>query len=836
MAGTSASSGVAGVGEREYLEFLVSSGCPVLWCQPVVDGNGAWLPEIVDRETGEITGTGTAGSGYWLPTHKDPVVREKHRIRQPADVEHFLNKEPRPAFILLTGHVFDVVDIDNRPDELHDEVHRDARRRMQTIVDGRAVAEIDTPSGGWHYLVPTDPSLHSTSNVHSRIDYRGKGGIAWLPGTRKASGEYTVVSYSNALVEQSIPEIGELLAEFRVAHRECEHCRVQAEERAQRLYSGLRLGEGAGWDMVEEDLKAFDPTDPLEDTSAQNVANCTLTWRELLSPWFDVIGVRDTDVWLIRAGKVAEGRQGKSAVLHLADNRVVIYSSDWPVATGTQLSKLDVYAAIKEFEQPGEMPDEFAEQLKYLRDRWSAGLLAANGVSVSPALASKAGNSGEIPPSFPVLSTEFWEADPTLKRIYTDADLRRASPEGVLSSILVYILSNVGHQVRLPGRFSDDPREGASLNCAQIKVGGPGDGKGTSEAIARSYISPPVVRKFASGQAFPKAFGRRVPMPPPTEEELEDMDPFELQRRPTHRFERTNWSVYTEYEELDEFKAQGSSDTSTLSSVLRDVITSDNLIERVAVSEQSNSGSVTGFRFCMTAHAQPLRLEWLLEQSTNGFPQRFWWVWAAARVKSREELRRQPRVAPRIVPLSLEIPDEWALQTREDEEKPYVLVELPDCAHEDVATWELDADEDDVRGMLCVRLKSFVALKILLPEMDECDVWKLATAFHRYSLEVRRYTQALINADKAKNVAISRRMAAETAVTVQEAQEAKRLEGARARCRGRVFAVLGEGPKKPGALRARLSAGQQEVFYEVLDHMEAAGEVAKTEDGYRLVV
>lgn len=820
--------------EIEYLKFLVSSGAPVLWCNPVVDGNGEWLPEIVDRDSGEITGTGTSGSGYWLPTHKDPVVREKHRIRDPEDVEYFLAKEPRPAFILLTGHVFDVVDIDNRPDGIHDELHEGYREQMLSALDGRSIAEIRTPSGGWHHLVPTDPSLHSTSNTHSRIDYRGKGGIAWLPGTRKARGEYSVVTGAGGNRE-TIPEVGELLAEFRVAHRECEHCRKKQEERAQRLYSGLRLGEGAGWDMVEEELRTVDWTDPLADTTSQNVADCTLTWRELLSPWFDVVGTRDTDVWLIRAGKVAEGRGGKSAVLHLADNRVVIYSADWPVDTGVQLSKLDIYAATKEFENPGNAPDDFVERLKYLRDRWSGGLLATVGLDVPNYLATKAGDKSAIPPSFPVLSTEFWESDPILKRIYTDADLRRASPEGVLSSILIYILTHIGHQVRLPGKFSDDPREGASLNAAQIKVGGPGDGKGTSEAVARSYLQPSCVKKFASGQAFPKAFGKMVRPPKPTAAELA-ADPF-LDPNPQPYFERTNWSVYTEYEELDEFKAQGSSETSTLSSVLRDVITSDNLIERVAVSDQSNSGAVEGFRFCMTAHAQPLRLEWLLEQTTNGFPQRFWWIWAAPRVKSREELKAQPRVAPAITPLTLNLPAGWELQESEDRVKPFVLVELPDCAQDDVATWELDAEEDDVRGMLCVRLKSFVALSVLMQGVDPCDVWERAKDFHDYSLRVRRHVQSLIQGEKAKATQIARKMAAEMAVTVQAAQEDQRTTRLKDKCRGRLFSLFAEKRvMKRREITRHISKAQQEVLDEVLDQMVANGELRKQETEYTLLV
>lgn len=814
--------------ESEYLKFLVSSGAPVLWCPPVTDGDGNWLPEV-DGE-----GTGTAGSGYWLPHHKDPVVREKHRIREAEDVDYFLAKEPRPAFILLTGHVFDVVDVDVREaDEEHQELQREARLRMQETCRAAGIATIATPSGGTHWLVPSDETLHSTSNTHTRIDYRGRGGIAWLPGTRKRVGKYHVVACSGRIGGSCDLSIGLLLAEFRQAFKDCVACKKQQQERAQLLYSGLRLGEGAGWDGIEEDLPVVDWTDPLTDTHPKAVANATMTWRELLSPWFDVIGVRDSIVWLMRAGKVQEGRQGKSAILDLATNTCTIWSSDWPIATGVQLGKLDVYAAIKEFETPGNAPEDFAEQMQYLRDRWGGEVVASVGVAVPDRLRMQAANHAKLPVGFPVLPDEFWEMDPLLKRIYQDSDVRRASPEGVLSSILCYTISHIGHQVRIPGLFSDEARAGATLNMGQIKVGEPGAGKGQGEKIAAMFVEPYCLKKFASGQAFPKAYGRMIKPSKPTAAELA-ADPF-LDPNPLPYYERTNWSVYTEYAELDEFKAQAASDTSTLSSILRDVTTSDVLSERVAVSEQSNSGEVIGFRFCFTAHAQPLKLEWLIEQSSNGFPQRFWWIWSKPRPKSREELLALPRVAPPIVPLNLQIPAGWEMQEHGDADKPMVLVPLPDCATEDVILWEYDCPGDDVRGMLCVRLKAYSALKVLLPEMDECDVWKLATMFHTYSREVRLHVEEGLRAEKAKASAVVRKMAQETAVAVTEATEAKRQTLMYAKCRARVVSIFAE--KRAATRREltrRLSASQKEMLDEVMEDLSAEGTLRATATGWEL--
>lgn len=80
--------------------------------------------------------------------------------------------------------------------------------------------------------------------------------------------------------------------------------------------------------------------------------------------------------------------------------------------------------------------------------------------------------------------------------------------------------------------------------------------------------------------------------------------------------------------------------------------------------------------------------------------------------------------------------------------------------------------------------------------------------------------------------------------TVARVQPAQKMAGtparswssgsAQDRCRGRVLAVLSEGPKKAGALRARLSAAQQEHMYAVLDALVTEGAVVKGPEGYSL--
>lgn len=813
------------ISNSDFVKSLVRRGLTIIWAAPQLDGAGNWLPEIFDQDTGEAITTGTWG-GYNFPRWKtDPADLALHTVQSEEHVDILLAKEPRPALLLLTGHGVDAIDFDEHATP-HGE--RDYIAEMQNRVPTPA-AVVHTPTGGVHYYVGSS-GKHNESNTHSQVDFRGHGGLVALPGTRRMVGgevvEYRAESLDLTLL-QIWDEAEALFDEFRADKRRCTICSEQQHSRASGS-SGIPLGDGSGWEMLEERTLSISVDDPMwEQASPWDLADAILTWEELLAPWFNIVGRRESNLYLIRAGKAAEGRQGKSAVLHCADNKLVVYSSDLPIQTGTQLSKLDTYCAVREFESPADdMPDDFEERMKWLRERWSAPLYDRVGLEVPRYLRTKCGDERIArAPQYPVLPEEFWDAHPLLKRIRSDAEQRGASPEGAFACLLIRVLLSIGHQVVLPPKFGNDASMGATLNVGAVLVAPFGRGKGEAEGIAEAYLPVKhMTADMASGQTFSLAFGHWVKQP---------ADPHDPQA-PTKVFERNCWARYMQYDEMDRFKNQMGMQNSTLSPMLRTCLTSDFISERFAVNQDSRMPAIDGFRMAFVAHGQPERLEWLLvDEASGGFPQRLWYIYAESEMPALEYLDPDYEPDP-IEPLDLHLPVGWepADEIRPNPRK--VAVRIPRKAKEQVRKWQWTCEDGDQRGMLTVRLKAYAAMTALLPDLSDDVRWDLATEFHSLSFRTHQHVlKQLRDANVARN----------RIVTGAKTHEQRELLAARAKdtaamdvqtIRAAMLERLESGEQTQRNLFRTYSSDKHAALTAVLTKMVNAGEVEKTRAGYKL--
>lgn len=798
---------------------------PVIWAPPQLDGDGNWLPEIQDGDTKLPTGT---WYGFNFPKWRDAATRTLHEVRDAAHVDELLAREPRPAFLLLTGHGLDAFDLD-----VHAIQHGE-RNHVERVLAAvtHPVARVTTPTGGTHLIVPSS-GKHNDSNTHSQCDYRGAGGLLALPGTRRSVNgvilEYVVEEFHPEHIGILNPTAEALYDEFSADKRRCNECAFAASKTTG-ASSGIPLGDGTGWDALEENPPGVNPDDPFGLPTARDLADALLTWEGMLAPWFNVIGRKDSDLYLIRAGKAVEGRQGKSAVIHCADNRFVAYSSDLPVATGTQLTKLDVYCAIKEAESPGEdAPEDFAERMKWMRDRWAGLLYSEHDLEVPRHLRMNcADETVARTPEYPILSDDFWEAHPVLKRIRSESFERSVSPEAVLTGVLLRTLLHIGPQVVLPPRGnSNDPEEGCTLNAGAIIVGEYGDGKGAAEAVADRYVPTRDLRvKSASGQAFARMFGY---VETPKKSKDDAFAHTDADTRP--RFVRTHWARYTLYDEMDEFEAQMNMQNSTLSPVLRSILTSDVLEERVAIGKDSQQPRVDGFRVVFVAHAQPTRIDWLLtHQASGGFPQRLWYSYAAADQQDFPE-----EEIPAIEPLDLALPDGWRMPDDIKSTPRRVVVPLTMDMRREVWDWAKSAPEDDKRGMLCVRLKAYAAMLVLMPDLLPEDRWKLATDFHSLCYRTRHYAQTLIKRERQRQVARTTQAKVAEQSALSKARAADEIAETKREIRRRVLAILDDGnPQAKRKLLSVFSSNRRTYLDEVLVTMETDQEIRNEDGRYRL--
>lgn len=812
----------------DYLKELLALGVTIVWAAPQLDGDGNWLPEIQDGDSTFPTGT---WYGFNFPRWRDPETRTLHEVRNASHVDELMAREPRPAFLMLTGHVLDGIDIDTHATPHTDQT--DYAGNMRAAVT-HPVARIKTPTGGEH-LVVTSGGKHNESNLHSQVDYRGVGGLLALPGTRRqidgAIFEYEVLEFTPENLG-IIPDaaIG-LYDEARADVRRCNECAATSEAYGTGGSSGIPMGDGTGWDALEEEVTVPSPDDPFGLPVTRDLADMLLTWEGLLSPWFNVVGRKDSDLYLIRAGKAVEGRQGKSAVVHCADNRFVAYSSDLPIATGTQLSKLDVYCAVKEAEAPGEgMPDDFAERMKWMRDRWAGVLYSEHGLDVPRHLRVRCADEKVArTPDYPVLPDSFWEAHPVLKRIRAESEPQCVSPEAVLMCVLMRVLLHIGPQVVLPPKSGTNPEAGATLNAGGLLLGAYGEGKGEAEKVADLYVpSKRLMVKAASGQSFAFMYGH-IEKP----KKADPHDPVSTDDGKPN-FVRTAWSRYVQYAEMDEFEGQMNMQNSTLSPVLRDVLTEDYLAERVAIGRDSRLPAVEGFRVVFVAHGQPTRLDWLLNgQASGGFPQRLWYVYAASE-RPAEEYLDPDYEAPDIAPLDLHLPVGWEMPDDIKSVRPKICVPMPREARYQARTWQYESEEDDRRGMLNVRMRAYAALLVILPGMEQEEVWQLATEFHGLCYRTRHYALKLIKDAHRKQVART------TGAKVAEQRELHkaRVEDEHAelkrQVRRRVLEALEDGGERRRQLHQKLSTSRRAVLDEVLREMTESQEIQLTNGKYEL--
>jgi len=179
---------------------LVSQGAAVFLARPVVARTGDWSPS-----------GGHGGSGYWIPRGWEQT--------RPGDFTALDQWRHGDALALVTGHLFDVLDVDPRNGG-----NRDLAQLRSLGLVPPVHAEADTPSGGVHLFVS---ALGVSKTKRGGIDLQagsdGDGhGFVWIaPTVRRSKTDAQIRPYDwtatagNALVAPPSDSARDLIAWFR---------------------------------------------------------------------------------------------------------------------------------------------------------------------------------------------------------------------------------------------------------------------------------------------------------------------------------------------------------------------------------------------------------------------------------------------------------------------------------------------------------------------------------------------------------------------------------------------------------------------------------------------
>lgn len=240
----------------------------------------------------------------------------------------------------------------------------------------------------------------------------------------------------------------------------------------------------------------------------------------------------------------------------------------------------------------------------------------------------------------------FWDATDTLRHIRDAAWSRGLGPWGVLAEVLARVVAATPHTVRTPERAGDG---GGSLNLLVMTIGAPGIGKGETAQCARDLfgawaetddLSQAAEAEFDHPGADALSLG--------TGEGL--VGEFAVWRG-TGADKFLDWRrrrALFASSEISEVKAKGSErHGTTLLSYLRQVIVGERVGQSTADRDRAKALPAHGYRACITVHAQPEGVEWVLDDRGLGLPQRVLWANILADLPDDEALRTPwPGVLP----------------------------------------------------------------------------------------------------------------------------------------------------------------------------------------------
>jgi hypothetical protein len=206
-------------------------------------------------------------------------------------------------------------------------------------------------------------------------------------------------------------------------------------------------------------------------------------------------------------------------------------------------------------------------------------------------------------------SGDFWDARRGLALIRDWARSRRASPYAVLGEVVAGAICRTQPAVRLPSLIGGP----GSLNSLFAMVGPSGEGKGAAaacslEAVDWAGVEVDIVM-LGTGEGVVHTFGAG-----------------RKDKQLGYEVIRTRWRALLVVREIDHLGALMARQGATVSPVLRQVYSGEELGFGNAEAERRVIIPRHEYRGCVTVGVQPGRGETLLADADGGLPQRFCWL------------------------------------------------------------------------------------------------------------------------------------------------------------------------------------------------------------------
>jgi len=228
-------------------------------------------------------------------------------------------------------------------------------------------------------------------------------------------------------------------------------------------------------------------------------------------------------------------------------------------------------------------------------------------------------------------STDFWNRKPQLQMIYHAAMDENVSPWGLLAACLAHRMSHVPPNVVLVknnGKEGATLAQGTSLNVFVGMVAPPGGGKSVTFRLASELIPPKdIPLADGTGQGLVKAFAERKKITKDDEGKTLD-NPYMVTR-----FHRHSLTLHAP--EIDTLNAEFVREGSKTAGMMRSLWVGETVGMTNADNDRNAVLPANMSRLCGIWGVQPQNAFAIMAQAGSGTPQRFLWVPARDRRRTR---------------------------------------------------------------------------------------------------------------------------------------------------------------------------------------------------------
>lgn len=456
------------------------------------------------------------------------------------------------------------------------------------------LAEVETPSGGRHFYVPSDGTVGSASGGSGRwtltgVDLRARladdtgAGMLFLPGTRRpkydGAGYRIVVDHLDQLDPAGDPDGGAAFASWVASHTAARPMATLRPPATQPI-SGERLARYFA--------RAFN------DVATATEGNRN---RELFRVACHVIE-RDAEHLLGELESI-------SRTTGLGDLEITRTIASARSQVGAKRTPLPDQPTTGEVEAGADNISRLAAAAVGAEKGTDGADHIQNGQTVAqPAPvegASKLPFDGAGSRDAEIADDEFFTTTPELATVRRWARARYAAPWAVLGAVLLRVAATVEPTVQLPGVIGGR----ASLNLMVAFVSASGGGKGISDATARMvWPSDIIERPIGSGEGLAATFA------PP--------------KKPDDGDERVSRAIVN-VPEIDTLAGLASRQGSILLAQLKSVAMGEQIGQANASAATSRIVPAHSYRLCLSVGAQPGHTGVIFDDVTGGTPQRFLW-------------------------------------------------------------------------------------------------------------------------------------------------------------------------------------------------------------------